>query len=98
MPQGSTLPQGLQNSGLHHGLAHSFYSPIAVRSSHERHQSIETFNEMHDRSEDSALQLPVLHRNGNDIPGGKYTPFVEDAFPNEPDGLAETYFQSLLKG
>ncbi|XP_057797826.1 ETHYLENE INSENSITIVE 3-like 3 protein [Salvia miltiorrhiza] len=93
----SNLPRDLDKSGLHHRSAHSFLSPTAVGSNHQGEPSMACFSEMHYRSEDSTFQLPVLHKNGNDIPEGKFPPFVEDTFPNEPDGLAETHFQSPLK-
>ncbi|KAH6812932.1 ETHYLENE-INSENSITIVE3-like 3 [Perilla frutescens var. frutescens] len=96
-PEASTLPLDLDNSGLHHGSAHSFFNPPAVGSSHQRQQSMACFTEMHYRAEDSTFPLPVLHKNGNDIPGVKYPPFVEHTFPIESDGLAEAQFQSPLK-
>ncbi|KAI3449917.1 hypothetical protein Pfo_006582 [Paulownia fortunei] len=96
-PQNSTLPEEFKNSGLHQLSAYSFYSPsAAVGSSHQKQQSGATFNEMHYRPEDSGVQLPVLPRNGIDIPGGNFPPFVEDTFPHEQDGPVETQFQSPL--
>lgn len=92
--EGSALPMELDNSGLHHHRpAHSVF-PTAGGSNHQRQQSMPSFSEMHYRSEDSTFRLPVLHKNGNEIPGEKFPPFVEDTFPNEADS---TQFQSPLK-
>ncbi|XP_042003977.1 ETHYLENE INSENSITIVE 3-like 3 protein [Salvia splendens] len=93
-PEGPTLPLDLDSSGLHLRPPHSFAISTA---NHQGDPSMACFSDIHYGSGDLKFQLPALPKNGNDVPGGKFPPFAEDTFPNEPDGLPETHFQPSLK-